>query len=57
MHSWQKDVKIINPSIQKTSNGNRIENQNYGQKKILTFLSDDQKWEEGRSIKTIEQTA
>lgn len=37
---------IINPSVQKTSIGNRIQNQNYGQKRLSTFLYNDQNWEE-----------
>ena len=53
----KKEVKIINPSVQKTSYGNRIENQNYGQKRFSTFLYDDQKMGgEGHYTKTIEQT-
>lgn len=37
MNSWQKK-SIINPSVQKTSIGNRIQNQNYGQKKALNIF-------------------
>jgi len=45
VNSWQKK-SIINPSVQKTSIGNRIQNQNYGQKRLSTFLYNDQNWEE-----------
>lgn len=41
-----KFKSIINPSVQKTSIGNRIQNQNYGQKRLSTFLYNDQNWEE-----------
>ena len=33
-----KFKSIINPSVQKTSIGNRIQNQNYGQKKALNIF-------------------